>query len=188
MGERERSESNMKRSVAVFVLALAVLTGGVVSRVRAADDALSIDANLKYLEDNKVKKGVITRPSGLQFRILQNGYGKRPQSTDTVKVYYTGRLINNTIFDGTSPGLPASMKLNSVIPGWIEALLLMREGDHWQLVIPPNLGYGSRSMGDGLIPPNQTLLFDIRLVQTTPAARKGEKGYVPDPGDKDEQQ
>jgi FKBP-type peptidyl-prolyl cis-trans isomerase len=154
----------------------------------ATNDALSIENNLKYLEENKKKKGWIVRPSGLQFRILQNGYGKRPQSTDTVKVYYTGKLINGTIFDGTSPGLPASLRLNSVIQGWIEALLLMREGDHWQLVIPPNLGYGARSMGDGLIPPNQTLLFDIKLVETTPAPRRGEKGYIPDPGDKDEQQ
>jgi FKBP-type peptidyl-prolyl cis-trans isomerase len=188
MGERKRSENDMKRSVAVLVLALAVLTGGVVSRVQAADDALSIDANLKFLEDNKVKKGVITRPSGLQFRILQNGYGKRPQSTDTVKVYYTGKLINGVVFDGTSPGLPASMKLNSVIPGWIEALQLMREGDRWQLVIPPNLGYGVRGAGDGAIPPNQTLIFDIKLVETTPAPRRGDKDYRPDPSDKDEQQ
>ena len=154
----------------------------------ATNDALSIENNLKYLEDNKKLKGWIVRPSGLQFRILQNGYGKRPQSTDTVKVYYTGKLINGTIFDGTSPGLPASLKLNSVIQGWVEALLLMREGDHWQLLIPPNLGYGARSMGDGLIPPNQTLWFDIRLVATTPAPRRGDKDYIPDPSERDEQQ
>ena len=154
----------------------------------ATNDALSIENNLKYLEDNKKLKGWIVRPSGLQFRILQNGYGKRPQSTDTVKVYYTGKLINGTIFDGTSPGLPASLKLNSVIQGWVEALLLMREGDHWQLLIPPNLGYGARSMGDGLIPPNQTLFFDIRLVQTTPAPRRGDKDYIPDPSEREEQQ
>jgi FKBP-type peptidyl-prolyl cis-trans isomerase len=151
-----------------------------------ADDPLSIEANLKYLEDAKKVKGMIVRPSGLQFRILQNGYGKRPQSSDTVKVYYTGKLINGVIFDGTSPGLPASMKLNQVIPGWIEALELMREGDHWQLVIPPNLGYGVR--GNGPVPPNQTLVFDVKLLETTPAPRKGEKGYIPDPGDKDDQQ
>src|SRR4029078_4546150 len=154
----------------------------------ATNNALSIENNLKYLEDNKKLKGWIVRPSGLQFRILQNGYGKRPQSTDTVKVYYTGKLINGTIFDGTSPGLPASLKLNSVIQGWVEALLLMREGDHWQLVIPPNLGYGARSMGDGMIPPNQTLIFDLKLIETTPAPRKGEKGYIPEPGDKDQEQ
>ena len=108
-------------------------------------------------------KGVITRPSGLEFRIIQNGYGKRPQPTDTVKVYYTGKMINGVIFDGTSPGLPASFKLTSgLIQGWIEALLLMREGDHWQLVIPPNLGYGVRGSQDGSIPPNQTLIFDLK--------------------------
>ncbi|MBA2589278.1 MAG: FKBP-type peptidyl-prolyl cis-trans isomerase [Alphaproteobacteria bacterium] len=149
-------------------------------------DALSIENNLKYLEENKKKKGVITRPSGLQFRIIQNGYGKRPQSTDTVKVYYTGTLINHVIFDGTSPGLPASLKLNSVIPGWIEALQLMREGDHWLLTIPPNLGYGVRAQGD-IIPPNQVLIFDIRLVETTPAPRRGEKGYIPDASEKEDQ-
>ena len=177
----------MKRVAAILAITLAVWAGGTGARALAADDALSIDANQKFLDENKVKKGVITRPSGLQFRIIQNGYGKRPQSTDTVKVYYTGKLINGVIFDGTSPGLPASMRLNSVIPGWIEALLLMREGDHWQLVIPANLGYGVRSTGDGLIPPNQTLIFDIKLVETTPAARRGEKGYIPDPSEKEEQ-
>jgi FKBP-type peptidyl-prolyl cis-trans isomerase len=154
-----------------------------------ANDALSIEANQKFLDENKAKKGVITRPSGLQFRILQNGYGKRPQPTDTVKVYYTGKLINGTIFDGTSPGLPASFKLNGgLVTGWVEAMLLMREGDHWQVVIPQNLGYGARGQGDGVIPPYQTLVFDLKLVETTPAPRRGEKGYVPEPGDKDEQQ
>src|SRR5882757_2172262 len=171
---------------AVF-LAL-VLTGLAVAPAFAADDALSIEANQKYLDENKLKKGVITRPSGLQFRIIQNGYGKRPTSTDTVKVYYTGTLINHVIFDGTSPGLPASMKLNSVIPGWIEALQLMREGDRWLLTIPPNLGYGVRGSPGGEIPPNQVLVFDLKLLETTAAAHKGEKGYVPDPGDKDDQQ
>jgi FKBP-type peptidyl-prolyl cis-trans isomerase len=176
----------MKRRTAVFALGCVAVSG--LLPALAADDPLSIDSNQKFLDDNKVRKGVIVRPSGLQFRIIQNGYGKRPQPTDTVKVYYTGRLINGVIFDGTSPGLPASMKLNSVIPGWIEALQLMREGDHWQLVIPANLGYGVRGAGDGLIPPNQTLIFDLKLIETTPAPKRGEKGYIPEPGDKDEEQ
>ena len=93
-------------------------------------DVLSIENNQKFLADYAKIKGVIVRPSGLMFRILQNGYGKRPQSTDSVKVYYTGKLINGVIFDGTSPGLPFTTKLNSLVPGWIEALQLMREGDH----------------------------------------------------------
>jgi FKBP-type peptidyl-prolyl cis-trans isomerase len=190
----------MKRIAVVLALALGVLAGGAVARALAQApatnvvqakpaDALSIDANLKYLEDNKVKKGVITRPSGLQFRIIQNGYGKRPQRTDTVKVYYTGTLINKVIFDGTSPGLPASFNLSTVIPGWIEALQLMREGDRWLLTIPPNLGYGVRGSPDGgqAVPPNQVLLFDIKLLETTPAPKRGEKGYIPDASEREEQ-
>jgi FKBP-type peptidyl-prolyl cis-trans isomerase FklB len=175
----------MTRLAALLAL---VLVGWATAPALAVDDALSIEANQKYLNDNKLKKGVIVRPSGLQFRIIQNGYGKRPQSTDTVKVYYTGTMINHVVFDGTSPGLPASFKLNSVIPGWIEALQLMREGDRWLLTIPSNLGYGVRGSPGGEIPPNQTLVFDLKLLETTPAPRRGEKGYQPDPGDKDDQQ
>ncbi|HEX4270596.1 MAG TPA: FKBP-type peptidyl-prolyl cis-trans isomerase [Rhizomicrobium sp.] len=183
----------MEKTVMRFVAAiLAVLILGTPLAAplpaRAADDALSQEANQAYLAANMKKKGVIVRPSGLQFRIIQNGFGKRPQPTDTVEVYYTGKLINGTIFDGTSPGLPAAFKVNSVIPGWIEALEIMREGDHWQLTIPSNIGYGARGAADGLIPPNQTLVFDLQLISTTPAPRKGEPGYIPDPGDKDEEQ
>jgi FKBP-type peptidyl-prolyl cis-trans isomerase len=179
----------MKRRTAILGLAGTILPG-FVSRAlaaAAADDALSIANNQKFLGDYSKLKGVIVRPSGLMFRIIQNGFGKRPQPTDSVKVYYTGKLINGVIFDGTSPGLPATMKLAEVIPGWVEALQIMREGDHWQLVIPSNLAYGARSMGDGLIPPYQTLIFDLKLIATTPAPKRGEKGYIPDPGDKDEE-
>jgi FKBP-type peptidyl-prolyl cis-trans isomerase len=177
-------ETLMRYLVALFAM-VGIL--GLSIPAFAVDDALSDEANQAYLAANAKKKGVIVRPSGLQYRIIQNGYGKRPTSTDTVKIYYTGTLINHTIFDGTSPGLPASMKVNSVIPGWVEALQLMREGDHWLLTIPPQLAYGARGAADGLIPPNQTLIFDIRLISTTPAPKRGEPGYVPEPGDNDEQ-
>ncbi|MDB5735578.1 MAG: FKBP-type peptidylprolyl cis-trans isomerase [Alphaproteobacteria bacterium] len=175
----------MKTLLAVLAMAIGLCAA---APAFAVDEALSIDANQKYLDENALKKGVVVRPSGLQFRIIQNGYGKRPASTDSVTVYYTGTLINHVVFDGTSPGLPASMKLNQVIPGWIEALQLMREGDHWLITIPANLGYGVRGSPDGSIPPNQVLVFDIKLVSTTPAPRRGDKDYRPDPGDKDEQQ
>jgi FKBP-type peptidyl-prolyl cis-trans isomerase len=155
---------------------------------KPVDDALSVTANQKYLDDNAKNKGWVVRPSGLRFKIIQSGYGKHPTMTDTVKVYYTGTLINHVIFDGTSPPLPASFKLNGgLVQGWVEALQLMREGDHWLLVIPANLGYGARGAGDGLIPPNQTLIFDLKLLETTPAPKKGDKDYRPDPGDKDDQ-
>jgi len=153
----------------------------------AAADPLSPAANEAYLAAFARQKGVIKRPSGLEFKILQNGFGKRPGLTDTVQVYYTGTMINGKIFDGTSPGLPASFKVNAVIPGWTEALTIMREGDHWQLVIPSNLGYGPRGAG-AMIPSNQTLVFDVTLVATTPLPKKGEPGYQPDPNDPDEKQ
>lgn len=148
----------------------------------SADPALSLDANAAFLAANAKKPGVLVRPDGLQIRIIQNGFGKRPQATDTVEVYYTGSLITGTIFDGTSPGLPASFKVNQVVPGWTEALQLMREGDHWQLVIPAQLAYGARGAGSA-IPPNQVLVFDMTLVSTTPAPKRGEPGYIPDPND-----
>ena len=170
----------MKRCV-VFLALLLSLTGV----AQAADDALSLTANQAFLAANAKKKGVIVRPSGLQFRIIRNGFGKRPGPTDTVSIYYTGRIINGTLFDGTSPGLPASLPVQDVIPGWKEALQIMREGDHWELVIPSNLGYGTRGSPDGGIPPNQTLVFDLQLMTTTPKPKRGEPGYRPDPHDKD---
>jgi FKBP-type peptidyl-prolyl cis-trans isomerase FklB len=179
-------EIKMKTLLAVLAMAIGLCAA---APAFAVDDALSIEANQKYLDENAKRKGVIVRPSGLQFRIIQNGYGKRPASTDSVSVYYTGTLINHVVFDGTSPGLPFTTKLNQVIPGWIEALQLMREGDHWLLTIPPNLGYGVRGSPDGgiTIPPNQVLVFDIKLISTTPAPRRGEKGYIPDPSEKEDQ-
>ena len=149
----------------------------------AADDALSLAANQAFLAANAKKPGVIVRPDGLQFKILQNGYGKRPTVTDTVQVYYTGVLINGTLFDGTSPGLPATFLVNKVIPGWIEALTLMREGDHWQLVIPANLAYGERGAAGGSVPPSQTLVFDLRLISTKAAPKRGDPDYTPDMND-----
>jgi len=149
------------------------------------DPALSAQANADFLAENAKKKGVIVKPDGLQIQMLQNGFGRRPAAADSVEVYYTGALINGKVFDGTSPGLPANFKVNQVIAGWTEALQLMREGDHWRLVIPSNLGYGSRGAGKA-IPPDQTLVFDMTLVSTTPAPKRGEPGYVPDPNDPDD--
>jgi FKBP-type peptidyl-prolyl cis-trans isomerase len=187
----------MKRRTAIFGLAATTMPGLCALAQTAAapaapvSDALSIANNQKFLADYAKQPHIVIRPSGLMFRIIQNGYGKRPQSTDSVKVYYTGKLINGVVFDGTSPGLPATFRMNSgLVTGWVEALEIMREGDHWQLVIPPALGYGAHGSADGgqTIPPNQDLIFDLKLITTTPAPRKGEPGYIPDPGDKEDQE
>lgn len=148
-----------------LVAALAALLTLVAYSAHAADPSLSGAANEAFLAANAKKPGVVVRPSGLQYRIVQNGFGKHPKPNDDVNVYYTGQLINGKVFDGTEAGLPATFKPSGVIPGWSEALEIMREGDHWQLVIPANLAYGARGAGDGLIPPNQTLVFDLQLIR-----------------------
>jgi FKBP-type peptidyl-prolyl cis-trans isomerase len=157
----------MFRFVAV---AAAVLALFVFASANAQDASLSLEANQAYLDANAKKPGVVVRPSGLQYRIIKNGFGKRPGILDSVDVNYTGMLINGKVFDKTEPGMPANFVANKLIPGWTEALTLMREGDHWQLVIPAGLGYGARAMG-GVIPPNQTLVFDLELVKVTPAPK-----------------
>jgi FKBP-type peptidyl-prolyl cis-trans isomerase len=145
----------------------ALAVAGTLSAAHAATSSLSAEANSAYLADNAKKKGVVVLPSGLQYSIVHNGFGKRPTPTDMVTVYYTGQLINGTVFDGTEEGLPAQFKVTGVILGWTQALLLMREGDKWHIVVPSQLAYGARGAGQGAIPPNQTLIFDVTLVSTT---------------------
>jgi FKBP-type peptidyl-prolyl cis-trans isomerase FklB len=167
------------RRIGAFFAALTAFLSLATADVKAADPALSADANSAYLAANSHKPGVVVRPSGLQYNILKNGFGKRPLPTDTVSVNYTGTLINGRVFDGTEPTTPAQFTVNKLIPGWTEALSLMREGDKWHLVIPSNLAYGARGAGDGLIPPNQVLIFDMELLSTAPA-KKGPPGSDPD--------
>jgi FKBP-type peptidyl-prolyl cis-trans isomerase len=147
--------------IAIFAAAtLALFTFS----AQAADPALSLAANAAYLKANAAKRGVVVEPSGLQHNIIHNGFGKRPGATDVVTCYYKGALINGKVFDATEPGYPAQFTVNKLIPGWTEALQLMREGDEWHLVIPANLAYGMRGAGDGAIPPGQVLDFDLTLV------------------------
>ncbi len=159
-----------------FGVFLAALLCVMAASAQAADSSLGPQANAAFLAAYAKKKGVIVRPSGLEYRILENGFGARPTPYDTVTVYYKGMLINGKVFDATEPGFPAEFPVNGVIPGWTEALELMREGDHWELAIPANLAYGNRGAGDA-VPPNQTLVFDVQLVTVIPA---------PPPKDKDD--
>ncbi len=117
-----------------------------------------------FLAENKKKEGVQTRDSGLQYRILKAGKGKRPKSTDTVTTHYRGTLIDGTEFDSSyKRGKPATFPVNGVIPGWTEALQLMEEGAKWQLFIPPHLAYGEKGAGQQ-IGPNATLIFEVELL------------------------
>ena len=117
-----------------------------------------------FLATNKKKQGVITMPSGLQYKILTDGKGKFPKATDTVTVNSKGTLIDGTEFDSSyKRGQPATFAVNGVIPGWTEALQLMREGSKWQLFVPSNLAYGERGAG-GPIGPNAVLIFEVELL------------------------
>jgi FKBP-type peptidyl-prolyl cis-trans isomerase len=149
----------------------------------AADPALSAAANAAFLANNLKQPGVMKRPSGLQYKIIQNGFGRHPGPADTVQVYYTGKLINGKVFDGTSQGLPATFNVSrdGLVQGWVEALQMMREGDHWTIWVPAALGYGAGGTPDGSIPPNQTLIFDLRLLSTAAPPRPGDPACGADP-------
>ncbi len=117
-----------------------------------------------FLAENKKKEGVKTLPSGLQYKVIKPGTGKKPAATDTVTTHYRGTLINGTEFDSSyKRGKPATFPVNGVIPGWTEALQLMEEGAKWQLFLPPNLAYGERGAGQ-VIGPNATLIFEVELI------------------------
>lgn len=127
----------------------------------AAENKTKGDA---FLAENKGKDGVKTTASGLQYRVIKAGPGKKPTNSDKVKVHYEGSLINGTIFDSSiKRGEPVSFPVNGVIKGWTEALQLMGEGAKWQLFIPSDLAYGPG--GNRNIGPNEVLLFDVTLLE-----------------------
>jgi len=128
-----------------------------------AQGDMSPEGNQKFLADNAKKDGVTVTPSGLQYRVIKQGTGASPKASDVVNVTYKGWLIDGTVFDQTPPGQEATFPAGALIPGWVEALQLMKEGDEWEIVIPSELGYGASGAG-GVIPPNQTLVFNMALV------------------------
>jgi FKBP-type peptidyl-prolyl cis-trans isomerase FklB len=117
-----------------------------------------------FLAENKKKEGVKTLPSGLQYKVIKAGTGKKPKADDTVTANYRGTLIDGMEFDSSyKRGQPATFRVSGVIPGWTEALQLMEEGAKWQLFVPSNLAYGQRGAGK-VIGPDTALIFEIELV------------------------
>lgn len=117
-----------------------------------------------FLAANKKKPGVVTLPDGLQYKVIAEGSGKHPQDTDTVTVNYAGTLIDGTEFDSSyKRGEPTSFPVNGVIPGWTEALKLMKPGSTWELYIPAELAYGEAGAPPS-IGPNETLIFKVELL------------------------
>jgi FKBP-type peptidyl-prolyl cis-trans isomerase FklB len=135
----------------------------------------NLAAGNTFLAENKDKPGVITLPSGLQYKVLEGGKGNSPAATDVATVHYRGTLIDGTEFDSSyGRGKPSEFRVNQVIRGWSEALQLMKPGAKWQLFIPSDLAYGAN--GQRNIGPNSTLLFDVELISfktpEPPAATK----------------
>lgn len=131
-------------------------------RVKAQAEQAKKDGEA-FLAENKKKEGVITLPSGLQYKVYAQGSGPKPSSSDTVTTHYRGTFIDGKEFDSSyRTGGPVSFKVNEVIRGWQEALQLMSVGSKWRLFIPPHLAYGEA--GHANIPPNSTLIFDLELL------------------------
>lgn len=118
-----------------------------------------------YLNENAKKEGVTVTKSGLQYEVLQEGTGKSPKATDTVRCHYEGRLLDGSVFDSSyKRGEPADFGLNQVIPGWTEGVQLMKEGAKYRFTIPYLLAYGEQGAGAS-IPPFSTLVFDVELIK-----------------------
>ena len=152
-----------------IVLALALLALAACGPNKKA--AENLGAANSFLTANTKAAGVVTLPSGLQYKIVRSGpaSGAEPHAGDEVKVHYEGKLLDGTVFDSSyERGVPAAMPLDALIPAWIEALQLMRPGDEWVLYVPPALGYGEEGAGGGQIPGNSVLIFRIELIGVLP--------------------
>lgn len=136
-------------------------------KAAAAMAEVNEKAGSEFLEKNGKRAEVRTTASGLQYEILKEGDGAKPTAADQVVVHYTGKLIDGTVFDSSEErGVPATFGVTQVIPGWVEALQLMTVGSTWRLFIPSALAYGPQGAG-GVIGPNQTLIFDVSLLEIT---------------------
>jgi FKBP-type peptidyl-prolyl cis-trans isomerase FklB len=129
---------------------------------------MNLQKSAEFLVANQTKEGVVTLPSGLQYKILVPGEGASPLATDQVRVHYTGTFIDGTVFDSSiDRNEPIVFGVNQVIPGWTEALQLMKPGAKWMLYVPPALAYGEKGAG-GVIGPNQALIFEVQLIEVIP--------------------
>lgn len=142
-------------------LSIAILSLGLLCGSVYADTAT--DAGTKFLTTNKTKPGVVTLPDGLQYKVIKEGKGAKPSADDTVTVDYTGTLIDGTVFDSSDKhGQPMTFPVKDVIPGWTEALQLMKVGSTWEIYVPASLAYGAAG-APPVIGPNETLVFKITL-------------------------
>ena len=136
--------------------------------VQAAQPATPAEAGRAFLAENAERDGVVTTASGLQYEVLASGDGASPGPTDTVTTHYHGTFVDGRVFDSSvQRGTPASFPVDRVIKGWTEALQMMRVGDKWKIVCPPDLAYGEQ--GRSGIPPSSTLIFEVELLEVKPS-------------------
>jgi len=174
-GKTVLSDEEMKATLSAFQ---AEMQAKMQAKQKAAAEKNKADSE-KFLEENKKKEGIVTTPSGLQYKIIKAGEGAKPKASDTVSVNYRGTLVNGTEFDKSKE--PVSFQVEGVIPGWVEALQMMPVGSKWQLFIPPSLAYGEQA--PPMIGPNQTLIFDVELldIKKTEKAAEGAEAAKPTP-------
>lgn len=156
----------MKRSTLSFSLSAALLLLMTSCESGKKSEPASQSAAAALISGTPSMDGMISTASGLRYKVLASGPadGRSPTLYDSATVHYKGTLTNGTVFDSSyERGTPATFGVNQVIPGWTEALQLMKPGDQWLIYVPANLGYGPRSMGD--IPPNSDLIFQVHLIQ-----------------------
>jgi len=152
--------------------ALTALQAEVRAKEEAKTKAVAVEnkkAGEAFLVANKTKEGVVTLPSGLQYKIIKEGTGPKPMAEDTVLCHYRGTLVDNTEFDSSyKRGEPLKIPVGGVIKGWTEAIQLMPVGSKWQLYIPSDLAYGDRGAPGSPIGPNSALIFDVELISIEP--------------------
>lgn len=154
---------------ASVLIALPVLAA---APAKAPEKAPTAAEGHAFLAENAKKPGVKTLPS-IEYKVLKSGHGPQVGRNDCVTVYYKGTLINGKVFDQTEPGKPATFPAMMLIPGWTVILQQMHTGDHWLVTIPSEFAYGHAGAGDGAIPPDQTLIFDMELINTAPMSPNG---------------
>ena len=152
-------------------IGVVVAAGAALAYAGTAKQVAMAESPTEFLARNAKKSGVTTTPSGLQYEVLESGAGPKPQPTDMVVVEYDGKLANGESFDSSaSHGGPATLPVGGLIPGFTEALQLMSPNAKYRFWIPPQLGYGETGAGNGVIPPNALLVFDIKLLAVAPQA------------------
>lgn len=139
-------------------------------RRRQAPDTVSVESQEQFLAARGARKGAVTTPSGLVFETVTEGNGTQPTMSDRVKVLYTGRLSDGTVFDSTEE--PIEFGVSKLVPGFTEALTMMKPGGTYRICIPARIGYGSRGIS-GVIPGNSVLDFEVKLLEILPGNEAG---------------